>query len=78
MGLGASGWGLITAADYQSRIYNDNSTLNGGYGWTILRAPPSRTASVDYIANHAFIQNGHLIYAWDSKQLSGFWNTFST
>jgi hypothetical protein len=78
MGLGASGWGLITATDYQNRIYNDNSTINGGYGWTILRAPPSGKASVDYIANHAFIQNGHMIYAWDSKQLSGFWNPFST
>jgi hypothetical protein len=58
-------------------IVNVNSTLNGGYGWTILRSPPSGTASVDYIANHAFLQNGHLIHAWDSRQLSGFWNPYS-
>jgi len=76
MGLGSSGWGLITAADYQNRIHNDN-TLNGGCGWTILRSPPSGTARVDYIANHAFIQNGHLIYAWNSDDLSGFWNPYS-
>lgn len=73
MGFGSSGWGLITAGDYQANVYNDNET-NGGYGWTILRAPPS--GSVSHIANAAFIQNGHLIYMWDSNNLNGFWNPF--
>lgn len=62
--------------------YND-STINGGCGWTILRSGPDEGDHVDYIANHAFIQAGHLIYAWDSenapfsRSLSGFWNPYA-
>ena len=94
MGFGSASWGIITASDYQNRINNDStinggyrinndSTINGGYGWTILRSGPDEGDHVDYIANHAFIQAGHLIYAWDSENapfsrpLSGFWNPYS-
>jgi hypothetical protein len=76
LGFEPSGWGIITASDYQNRI-NNNSTINGGSGWTILRSGPDATDHVDYIANHAFIQDGHLIYVWDSRNLSGFWNPYS-
>jgi hypothetical protein len=76
MGFGTAGWGFISGPHYQSMIHDDNSTINGGTGWTMLRSGPSESDPVDHIANAAYIQNGHLIYVWDSLNIAGFWNNF--
>jgi hypothetical protein len=69
MGL-STGWGLITGSDYQKMIHDDNKQINDGKGWSVFRAPPHATSAPDYIANHAYIQQGHLIYMWDRNTLA--------
>jgi hypothetical protein len=64
MGLPPTGWGIIAGKDYTSNIWSDGGALVDGYGWTVLRAQPGN--AVNSIANAAFIQNGHLIYLWDT------------
>ncbi|MGK7889889.1 MAG: hypothetical protein AB4042_11185 [Leptolyngbyaceae cyanobacterium] len=70
MGLGDN-WGFISGKTYQEKIYNDNR-INGDHGWVVLYA--NNGDGVSQAANHAFIQNGHLIYMWDPDNYHGFWN----
>ena len=74
MGFGSSGWGLIAGDTYQAKIYNDSELVNG-YGWTVLTCDVS-SKSWEHIANHAFVQNGHMIQMFDPNHVEGFWNPF--
>jgi hypothetical protein len=69
MGL-TSGWALMSGTWYQLAIRVDNPTYNNNMGWSVFRAPPSTTSSPNYIANHAFLNQGHLIYCWDKYTLA--------
>ena len=75
MGFGSNGWGLIAGDAYQSKIYNDSDIVDG-FGWTILTCPDG-DKHWNNIANHAFVQEGHLIYMFDPNNINGFWNPFS-
>ena len=67
MGFPESGWGFITDTLYQSKIRDDND-MNGDSGWTVFcQSPYSSGTDNMYIANHAFIYNGKLHYAWDRQ-----------
>lgn len=70
MGLGGSGF--IAGSTYDSLIRQNNNTINNGNGWTIL----ANSGTGNHIANHAFVNNGHMCYYWNSNDLNGFWNTF--
>jgi hypothetical protein len=72
MNLGDN-WGFISAQAYRNKVYSDNS-INGGHGWVVLYA--YNGYSVSKAANHAFIQNGHLIYMWDPDNNDGFWTDY--
>jgi hypothetical protein len=75
MGFGSSGWGLIAGPSYQKNIYNDSQIVNG-WGWTVLTHDGPNSVHWQHIANHAFIQNGHIIQMYDPNNVNGFWNKF--
>jgi hypothetical protein len=74
--MGYLNFGFIAGQTFQNMIHNDNEDINDGHGWSIFRAP-SASASNDYMLNHAFIQEGHLIIYWNSDDITGFWNPWS-
>jgi hypothetical protein len=73
--LGLTNWAFISGSTYTSLIHDDNSTVNGGYGWTILHSPPGEP--VNYLVQAAFVAQGHLIFLWDPSNLGGLWTPFS-
>ncbi|WP_043411227.1 hypothetical protein, partial [Archangium violaceum] len=73
MGFAPGTYGLISASEYQAKIYQDNDDINGGHGWVVTRAADGE--KVSHYANHAFINNGHLIYMYHPNYVNGFWVT---
>jgi hypothetical protein len=71
MGLGTA-WAFAAGDHYQQQIFEDNS-MNNNAGFTVARGDPNAYpyAGADYLANAAWVQNGHLIYYWDGWLLPG-------
>jgi hypothetical protein len=73
LGLAPGTWGFMGGTNYISSIH-DNNDNNDQSGFSVLRAPYEPSIidpCYDYIANHAFINQGHLIYFWDRWYLPG-------
>jgi hypothetical protein len=70
--MGLSQYGFLAGDAYLKAIHDNNDTINDGHGWTVLRAPSHK--KVSQFANAAFVNQGHLVYYWNSNDLSGFWN----
>ena len=72
--MGLSDFGFLAGDAYTKAIFDDNNDINDGHGWVVLRAP--QNDSVSHIANAAFVNQGHLIYYWNSDDLNGFGKKF--
>lgn len=62
-----SAWGFVSDKTYQNLIHDNNDQFNGGWGWSVFTNPGSRGPL--WGANHAFINQGHLIYWVDVSDL---------
>jgi hypothetical protein len=67
-------WAFIAGKTYVKKIHDDSNLVNG-WGWTVLSSR-SDDDSVRWIANHAFIQAGHLIQVLDKDTRHSLWKKF--
>ena len=73
LGLG-SNWMFIGGSSYDKNIRQNTSKFVDGQGWSVFEAETT-SASVDRIANHAFINNGHVIQVIDDIVIDKFWKS---
>lgn len=70
--MGLTNYGFIAGDAYQKLIH-DNSDINNGHGWTVLRTEVEDHKQ-KYKANAVFVYREKLIYYWNSSDMNGFWN----
>jgi hypothetical protein len=72
MGLDATGW-VFVAGKPCIRLIHDDNEYNDNAGWSILCNPhgPLRHEVTNVLTNHAFINNGQLVFCWSSDLWPG-------
>ena len=74
LGLGPN-WFFLAGDSYLKNIHADSGPVVDGYGWSVFEAEVN-SPSVDRIANHAFVEKGHLIQVIDDEVMDQFWTKF--
>lgn len=76
MNLQTGKWGILAGQTYRDYIWNSNSPLNNGKGWSVFRGYGPKTADSLLIAEACFIDNGHLIIPVDGGDHPKYGDTF--
>ncbi len=69
-------WVFIAGNTYQQQI-RCNSKVVDDHGWTVLLADPA-DGDINWLANHAFIESGHIIQAYHPQMKNGLWQDWAT
>jgi hypothetical protein len=64
-------WAFIAGDTYQKKIHDDSDVVNG-YGWSIFTSGVKDSSTLR-IANHAFLESGHLIQFYSQEMHHKLW-----